>query len=305
MVNTPIRIAVLLTCFNRCEKTLACLKSLIKAISHYYKLSRLDIYFELFITNDGCTDNTFAEIEKEIKPFLPVSVIEGDGNLFWAGGMRVAWEKALEYNWDYFLLLNDDTELKPNAFCELFNAVEYCNNKYNKSGVYSGITCDPNDEKIISYGGYNWRNRAKATIGLVHSSGNVQECDMVNANILLIHNSVVLSNGIFYDKYVHGCADFDYSILAKKKGFPVVVTANICGVCEHNHLTKVECLKHLCSMTLADRKKYFAHPLHSNKDFETYISRIAPSRLVFVKLGRWINLYMPKLYLWLHLIREY
>lgn len=305
MQNSVIRIAVLLTCFNRCEKTLVCLKSLINAITHYNKFPNPSLYLELFITNDGCTDNTFVEIEKEIKPVMPVTVIEGNGNLFWAGGMRFAWKKALEYNWDYFLLLNDDTELKLNVFDELFNAVDYCKANFNKEGLYSGITCAPSEINTVTYGGFKWRNRAKATIDLVQNSGKVQECDMANANILLVHNSVVESIGIFYDKYVHANADFDYSIVAKRNGFPVVVTANICGECPYDHLSKVEYLKQICNMTLAERKKHFSNPLYSNKDFEVFRKRTTPSRVWIVKIGRWINLYMPKLYLWLHLIREY
>ena len=128
---------------------------------------------------------------------------------------------------------------------------------------------------------------------------------MANANILLVHNSVVESIGIFYDKYVHANADFDYSIVAKKNGFPVVVTANVCGECPYDHLSKVEYLKQICNMTLTERKKHFSNPLYSNKDFEVFRKRTTPSRVWIVKIGRWINLYMPKLYLWLHLIREY
>jgi len=299
-----VRIAALMTCYNRCEQTLRSLNSLCTALDNYNNEHENKLYLELFITDDGCTDLTFEEISKQISPILPTTVIKGSGNLFWAGGMRAAWNTALKSNWDYFLLLNDDTILRNNVFYELFGAVDYCKSKYGKIGLCSGITCAPNDEKNISYGGSIWRNRAKATIELVKASGKVQECDMTNANILLVHNSVVSSIGIFYDKYIHANADFDYSILAKKEGFPVVVTANVCGECEYDHLSKVDYLHHLCQMSLSERKTHFSNPLYSSKDFETFRKRTTPSRVWIVKIGRLINLYFPRLYLWLHLIRE-
>ena len=302
--KSPIRIAAIVTCYNRCEKTLKCLKSLIGALNHYNSISEQELYLELFITDDGCTDNTFSEIEINIKNAVPVTVIKGSGSLYWAGGMRSAWNEARKRKWDYFFLLNDDTELRDYVFVELFNADSYCQGKYQKKGIYSGITCAPNDESRITYGGYVWRNKAKATISLLNASGNIQECDMANANILLVHQSVVDSIGVFYEEYIHSYADFDYSLVAKEKGFPVVVTANICGECEYDHLSKTDYLKQICSMSLSNRKKHFSHPLHSNQDYETLIRRTAQSRLVLVKIGRWINLYIPRLYLWLHLIRQ-
>lgn len=305
MRNNQIRIAVIMTCYNRCDQTLQCLKSLIAAQNHFNSNDVHSLYLDLFVTDDCCTDNTFIEIKKKISPVLPVTVIKGTGSLYWAGGMRAAWKVALKGTWDYFLLLNDDTVLKENVFPELFKAVDYAHDKFQKEGLYSGITCAPANENETTYGGYAWKNRAKATIELVKATGNVQECDMTNANILLVHISVIEAIGIFSEEYNHGYADFDFSITAKNSGFPVMLTAHICGECENNHLDKITYLKKLCSMTLPERKRHFSNPLFSNKDFETFIRRTSHSRRWIVKIGRWINLYIPRLYLWLHLIREY
>jgi len=304
-MNKTIKIATIVTCHNRSKKTIRSLSSLVLALSYYNKNSNNNIHLELFITDDGCTDNTFVEIAKYISSRIPVTVVKGDGNLFWAGGMRLAWKTSLARKWDFFLLLNDDTELCQNVFFELFSTDDFCIKNYNKRGLYSGMTSSNPDDNRVTYGGFVWENQAKATKRLLNATGKVQNCDMTNANILLVHNSVVETIGIFCTAYSHSLADFDFSIIAKQHGFPVVVTANICGFCEDDHLSKTEYLKKICNLSLSERKKHFSHPIYSTQDYETFIRRTAPSRIILVKIGRWINLYAPKLYLLLHLLREY
>lgn len=46
--------------------------------------------------------------------------------------------------------------------------------------------------------------------------------DLTNANILLVPKVVVDKIGIFYEGYKHGRANNDYSLLARRKGIPVL-----------------------------------------------------------------------------------
>lgn len=47
--------------------------------------------FDVYMTNDGCTDGT-PESVKQLYPH--VNVIDGEGGLYWSGGMRKAWVNA-------------------------------------------------------------------------------------------------------------------------------------------------------------------------------------------------------------------
>ena len=71
-----MRIAAIITCHNRKEKTLVCLKSLFQIIQN----------IDVFLTDDGSTDGT-SEAVKKIYP--QVNIIQGDGNLFWSRGMYI------------------------------------------------------------------------------------------------------------------------------------------------------------------------------------------------------------------------
>ena len=100
-------IAVLLTVFNRKEKTLQCLGNL------YKQLPIQGYSVDIYLTNDGCTDGTPEAIAQK---FPEVNIIHSKGNLFWNRGMYTAWEEATKRKeYDYYLWLNDDTFIYPDS----------------------------------------------------------------------------------------------------------------------------------------------------------------------------------------------
>ena len=232
-----MKIATIITCHNRKDKTLLCVNNLYRAFDAYNDFNE-KISMTLYVTDDGCIDGTIDSIQKEFAG-REINIIRGNGQLFWAGGMRVAWKEALKRsdNYDFFLLLNDDTNVFENCFDELFNANDYSIREYNKMGIYSGITCFVSNPNRISYGGSVWVNRLLAKSKMLEPCGKPQLCDMTNANILLVSKDVVNEIGILYEGYSHAIADYDYSINARKRGIPVLVTAGICGKCDDDHGT--------------------------------------------------------------------
>lgn len=301
-----IHIGVILTCYNRVKQTIECL-SAFKTIIEKYNSSVSEnnaMDYHIYLTNDGCTDGTEEEA-RNLFSQSKLTIVKGNGSLFWAGGMRKAWNKAIDsrINYDYFLLLNDDTTPLPNLIDELMACDKYAMEKYHKHGVYSGICCSKKNPHLMTYGGHKITNSFKFTIQKLKPNGKVQECDMTNANILLVHRDVVNAIGIFYDGYVHGIADIDYSIIAKKKGFPVLLTPNFCGKCDDDHADKNEIKEKITNMSKAQRKEYFNSPLHSSKDYLKFIRRVAPQRYPLVWLFRFLNLNCPKLYYYLDSFR--
>ena len=139
---TTMKIAVLLTCFNRKEKTLSCLAGLYESQRVYNERNSSPIELEVFLTDDDCTDGT-AQAVKASFAGKSIHILQGTGNMFWAGGMRFAWKEALKRHkeWYYYLLLNDDTTINAYCFNELMNTEEYSQRKYGQPAVVSGITC--------------------------------------------------------------------------------------------------------------------------------------------------------------------
>lgn len=302
------KVSILMTCHNRREKTLRCLESLFVTADDYAlksQTSNHDSQFslEVFLTDDGCTDGT-AEAVQEAFPSgegrRGLHIIQGNGNLYWAGGMRMAWREALKHQCDYYLLLNDDTVLHPDAFDTLFATEDYCRAQFGGEGIVSGMVCDPAAPSRITYGGEVFASRFTGRRRMLGPSSEPQLCDWTHANILLVPHKVVERQGIFYEGYRHGQADLDYGYRARRKGIPVVVTPKACGTCPFDHPDIQGIEERLCAMTLSERREYLNHPLHSDDDYLTMIRRCMPLKYPLTLLFRKMNLYAPRLYYWLN-----
>lgn len=254
------------------------------------------IGLSVYLTDDASSDGT-AEAVAEVCKGRDFHLCQGDGNCFWAGGMRLAWREALKRHeeWDFYLLLNDDTTVKDSVFEQLVECHEYALGKYGKAGIYSGCTCDENNTDVVTYSGDVINPHTKGWTRLI-PDGKPQSVDMTNANILLVDRSVVDTIGIFNDGYIHGAADQDYGMTAKRAGFPVLITPNVCGYCEFDHVTEQYVCKNLMKMSYKERKAYVYKPNHTDKDYLLFIKRNMPERYYISIILRRIRLYFPKMY---------
>lgn len=301
-----LNIATIITCFNRKDKTIACLKHLYEACT-LYNVKHQTATFEItvFLTDDGCTDGTADAIKAEFKD-KNIHIIKGNGQCYWAGGMRLAWKEALKAStpWNYYLLINDDTMVLPNVFEKLINTHNYVLETTGSIGIYSGITCDINDETKITYGGGVFKSGSKGDSYSATPSNSPQKIDLTNANILLIPKEVVEKIGIFHEGYIHGSADYDYSMTAQRYNIPTFTTSHVCGKCEFDHINGKAEIDKLISMSFKERKKYIMYPTHSDKDYLLFIKRNLPHRYVFCWILRKIRLYLPYLYKQICIMRK-
>ena len=280
-------IAVLLTCFNRKDKTLNALSHLFKVSEH----SEHPINLTIYLTDDGSSDGTSEAVKTN---FPEIIVLKGTGELFWAGGMRNSWNAALKEKFDGYLLLNDDTDVFENMFIELFNTHKYCLENYRKPGIYIGSTIHPHTKKL-TYGGSVITNKFFAkSIRLTPNQKEPQECELGNANIMLVHNEVVQKIGILSEKYIHGLADYDYTLMAKKNEIPVLITPNYLGNCNNDNLNPYN---NFHNLTLNQRVNTLYNPI--GLDFKSnlqYMKRNFPLRLPFVFIAGWFKVLFPKIY---------
>ncbi|MDC8001197.1 glycosyltransferase family 2 protein [Aequorivita todarodis] len=281
MMNT---IAVLLTCHNRKEKTLQCLQTLFKAdVPETLKM-------DYFLVDDGCTDGTGKAV-KEIYP--EINIILGNGNLFWAGGMRLAFNEARKHrDYDGYLLLNDDVELTKDFLTRILETQEYCLNKYKKGGLYSGSTKEKRSGKI-SYGGNVLTNGiAYPAYKLVQPSEIPQPCHLTNANILYVEKEVIDAIGFFDTNFSHAFADYDFSLRAFKAGFPVYITPGICGYCKDDHGNNWS-----SSKKLKHRIAYLKSPTGlAYKEYLYYGKRHFPKQVPKMFLKLWAKTLFPSLW---------
>lgn len=214
-----------MTCHNRQEKTLACLLALLSN-----EISE-DIKLNIILVDDGSTDGTTEFVRAR---FPQVHIINGDGSLFWNGGMRVAFMAALENGADFYLWLNDDTLLYPTALQSLLNTHSQLLNQRQKNVIVVGATQDELSRKL-TYGGVIRSNKWKPTaFNLVAQCDVPVECDTMNGNCVLIPNEVAQAIGGMEPAFAHAMGDLDYGLRAGYAGFSVWVMPGFVGSCANN-----------------------------------------------------------------------
>lgn len=230
MINEKplIHLAVLMTCHNRREITLRCLKAL-------YTQEDLDgVRLEVFLVDDGSTDKTTEAVSKE---FPSVKIFHGDGNLFWNRGMHLAFSKALSGDYDYYLWLNDDSILYPRALAILISThKELAGKGYSNSIIGSAMQDAATLEH--TYGGirkhHSWWGRVTQT--KVKPDSHPVGCDASNGNCVLIPREVVEKIGIIDAAFHHRWGDHDYCFRARKSGCTVWLAPGYLGTCSRNPL---------------------------------------------------------------------
>jgi len=138
-----------MTCHNRKLKTLVTLESL------FNKTLTSEIALSVYLVEDGSTDGTSEGLQEK---YPQVKLFSGDGNLFWNGGMRIAFSEAMKDEPDYYLWLNDDTVLAPEALNTLLTTSRQLFEQREKKAIVGGSTCDPETGQT-TYGGVVRNNR--------------------------------------------------------------------------------------------------------------------------------------------------
>jgi GT2 family glycosyltransferase len=278
---STITIAVLLTTYNRKQKTISCLESLQRQ-----KLSE-GVILNTFLTDDASSDGT-AEAVKYTFP--SVNIFRGSGSYFWAGGMRNSWKEALSSNADYYLLLNDDTVLTENAISILLGNSDMPRKKNQIPAICIGSTMDENTGKI-SYGGRGLNSRIIWSSGqLISSKIEYVPCDIANANIMLVPAEIVEKIGILSNTYTHGLADYDYTLRAKKAGFNVVVAPGFLGTCVDDHGKNWKST----NTTLKERIAYLKSPKGlAYKEYLQFIKDHFPLSYPSAFFKLWIKTFFP------------
>ncbi len=201
------KIAIIITTYNQEKLLEICLNSLRKKTDYKnYKVYVID-------------DSGKGEIGKEIKKkFKWVEAIINKKNKGFSGANNVGIKNALnEYNPEYFLLLNDDTEVIDRSW--LKKMIEVGEND-KRIGILGCKIIYP-DGSLQNIGGYikKW----KIDLELNEDKKEVFEVDHVMGACFMIKKEVIKKIGLLdeiYSPYL--LEDTDYCLRAKKAGFKIV-----------------------------------------------------------------------------------
>lgn len=220
-----IKIAVLITAYNRAETTSHSIEAL-------FEQEGINSLFELtvYLVDDGSTDGTATVVRSK---FPEVHMLHGDGSLFWGGGTALAYEHAKKSAPDAYLLLNDDTVVMNNAL-KRATALFIQLAQKNKKRIVVGSTLG-NQINSVTYGGKKRTSRWHPFhYETVDPLDEPIRCLTFNGNFVLISEEVVGEIGFIDPVFRHRFGDIDYGLRASAAGAIVYVLAGYIGNCDRN-----------------------------------------------------------------------
>jgi GT2 family glycosyltransferase len=216
-------LAVIMTCYNRRNITLACLNAL------YQQKNHCDVY----LTDDGSSDGTTEAIKAE---YPEVHILLGNGNLFWVGGMHLAFGEAIKNQYDYYVWLNDDTFLEADAVSKLLQTYQNVIAQGYPDSIVVGSTKDSTTGKATYGGAVKSKKWYSNKFEFLEPSSVIQACDAMYGNCVLIPKSVAAKVGNIDTAFVHSLGDLDYALRARKLGCQIWVAPGYIGTCTKNSI---------------------------------------------------------------------
>jgi GT2 family glycosyltransferase len=170
--------------------------------------------YAVVVIDDGSTDSTGAAIRAG---FPTVTVLQGDGNLWWTGAIRLGMEYAIGHGAEYLIWLNDDCRLAPGT---LDGLVQFC--RQHPQAIVGAQGFEQDSTTTLSFGGKRktWQGYRFLTL----PPGQTLSCDMLSGNLVCMSRSVVEAIG-YPDPQTspHYGGDSLYLLRAQKAGFQLFV----------------------------------------------------------------------------------
>ncbi|NMB56898.1 glycosyltransferase family 2 protein [Candidatus Beckwithbacteria bacterium] len=219
------KIAILIINFNGLVQTLTCLQSL-------EKIKHEQFTVQIFVVDYGLEDQT-----QEIKAKFPdIQIYREEKNLGFAGGNNFLGTKALAWQADYILLLNNDTLVSPDFLQKLFNYLEknpkvaaVCPKIYFAKGYeyHKNKYQDKDLGKVIWYAGgkIDWDNIYSSHRGVDEVDygqfNETNDTQFFSGCCVLLRTEVVQKIGLFNEKLFMYWEDVDLSMRILKSGFAI------------------------------------------------------------------------------------
>lgn len=207
------KVFILIPTYNRKELLNKCLESIRKQTYENY---------ETVVINDGSTDGTSEMIKKN---FPNTTILEGNGNLWWTGAMRLGVDYVLfkAKKGDFILTMNDDTTFD-NQYLGIIIEIS----KKNHRAIVGSICFDTKNKTTVIEAGVlmNWgRGRMDIALKLPknYKTKKVREVDTFCGRGTLVPIEVFNKIGSFSKRLPHYMSDYEYFIRAKKAGWKLLI----------------------------------------------------------------------------------
>lgn len=198
MNDSPLA-CIIIPAHNRCSHTLQCLEGL----QWCAPLQE----WRIVLVDDGSTDGTSAEVRAK---HPHVEIVQGSGDLFWTGAIRLGMQRALDLGADVIIWLNDDTHSDEASLWRISRLVR------EQPDMVLASRALVNDEIFICN---SLRRRAAPPTGQ-----EFDEADVVAGYQVAFSSALPRKIGLPDDsRWPHYAGDSSYTHTAHKNGFRIRV----------------------------------------------------------------------------------
>lgn len=207
------RILAVIPVHNRRETTLTILENI-------HSLATSSFQLDILVIDDGSTDGTSEVVASR---FPDVTIIHGDGNLWWGGALNLGFQYGLDRRYDFIYTLNDDIVLDENTLKELYKA-----SKKHINTVCSSIVIGKSGNILSA--GYTFsgflrklQNPHKNKPANSLRQGSLASETLSTQSTLIPID--IFKQGIFIDEenFLHNYSDLDFFNTIRRKGFKLMV----------------------------------------------------------------------------------
>lgn len=214
--------------YNKPEQTLECLRSL-------NDLNQDGIDLEVLLIDNGSKE--ILTIQEKLYPKLKIEVKRNEKNLGFSGGHNVGFKYGLSNQFDFVMILNNDTIVDKDLIQELLRPFA----EKEKIGVtVPKMYFTPNHEfhkdrykkedigKVLWYAGgkTDWGNIISYHLGVDEVDkgqyDTQKETEFASGACMMIKREVLESVGGFNEKYFLYYEDGDLNMRIKKKGYKIL-----------------------------------------------------------------------------------
>lgn len=206
------KVAIILVNYNGKDYLEDCINSINKIKYENY---------EIIVVDNKSTDNS---VEYLRNLGYKITIIEAEKNGGFSYGNNIGIKYAIENNFEYFLLLNNDTLVKEDFLSEMMKSFK---NNTNVGAVGAKIMYYPNVDRIWFGGGdINWKrfkvihNHIKELD--VGQCEKEKEISFMTGCALLISKKTIENIGFLSEDYFMYCEDLDYSLKLSDKKFKII-----------------------------------------------------------------------------------
>lgn len=198
-----MKIAVILVNYNGLSDTLECIESVKKCNSDTV----------IFVVDNGSKNDETIEIQNK---YPDVQTIRCEKNLGFAGGNNVAIKKALDGDFEYIMLLNNDTIVDKNFISHLIENVD------EHTVALPNMFYYDHPKELWFGGGVIHRFSGKVS-HLHRTDSKPYEINFATGCCVMVHRSVFERCGLLSEEYFMYCEDMDFSIRLQQMGIKIMM----------------------------------------------------------------------------------